>query len=79
MTVAPPHDPARVPPCPAFPAAPTTKPAASSIFPRMCDNIRLHAAGELGGDCHGNLGRGFRGRICGFLRVDYEYDEGRKS
>jgi hypothetical protein len=40
-------------------------------FPRMCDKIRLHAAGELGDEYHAFLGKGFDGRICAFLRVDY--------
>lgn len=41
-------------------------------FARMCDKIRLHAAGELPGDYHPFLGKGFDGRICGYLRVAYE-------
>ena len=40
-------------------------------FPRMCDKIRLHAADELPEAYHGYLGKGFDGRICAFLRVDY--------
>ena len=40
-------------------------------FARMCDKIRLHAAGELGPDYQAFLGKGFDGRICAFLRVDY--------
>ncbi len=41
-------------------------------FPRMCDKIRLQAAGELAEDYFGYLGKGFDGRICAFLRVSYE-------
>lgn len=40
-------------------------------FGRMLDKIRLHAAGRLPADYHANLGIGFDGRICGFLRVAY--------
>lgn len=40
-------------------------------FPRMCDKIRMQSAGELGDDYHGYLGKGFDGRICAFLRVEY--------
>lgn len=40
-------------------------------FARMCDKIRLHAAGELPADYHEQLGSGFDGRMCGYLQVDY--------
>lgn len=40
-------------------------------FARMCDKIRLHAAGKLPEVYHEYLGKGFDGRICGFLRIDY--------
>ncbi len=40
-------------------------------FGRMLDKIRLHAAGRLPADYHGNLGVGFDGRTCAFLGVDY--------
>lgn len=41
-------------------------------FGRMLDKIRLHAAGKLPVDEYvPNLGRGFDGRCCSFLRVDY--------
>lgn len=40
-------------------------------FGRMLDKIRLHAAGRLPSDYHANLGAGFDGRTCTFLRVDY--------
>lgn len=38
---------------------------------RIFDKIRLHAAGQLPADYHANLGIGFDGRACTFLRVDY--------
>jgi Domain of unknown function (DUF5069) len=43
-------------------------------FGRMLDKIRLHALGELHSDYHSNLGhvKGGDGRMCNFLRVDYE-------
>jgi gluconokinase len=41
-------------------------------FGRMLDKIRLHAAGQLpAADYVPNLGKGFDGRCCHFLRVDY--------
>ncbi|MBL9216526.1 MAG: DUF5069 domain-containing protein [Opitutaceae bacterium] len=40
-------------------------------FGRMLDKIRLHAAGRLPADYHGNLGKGFDARCCGFLGIDY--------
>ena len=57
---------------PRFPRSAYDQTGGLVYFPRMCDKIRLHAAGELGEDYHGYLGKGFDGRICGFLRVDYE-------
>jgi len=42
-------------------------------FGRMLDKIRLHAAGQLPvADYAGNLGKGFDGRTCSFLRVNYD-------
>ena len=42
-------------------------------FGRMLDKIRLHAAGRLPVDDYGpNLGKGFDGRCCNFLRVNYD-------
>jgi len=38
---------------------------------RMLDKIRLHAAAQLPADYHSNLGLGFDGRACAFLRVSY--------
>lgn len=40
-------------------------------FGRMIDKIRLHASGHLPSDYHANLGLGFDGRCCTFLRVKY--------
>lgn len=40
-------------------------------FGRMLDKIRLHAAGRLPADYTANLGIGFDGRCCNFLRVKY--------
>jgi hypothetical protein len=40
-------------------------------FARMLSKIRLQAAGELPADYHTNLGKGFDGRCCRFLKVDY--------
>ncbi|MFZ5496367.1 MAG: DUF5069 domain-containing protein [Verrucomicrobiota bacterium] len=42
-------------------------------FGRMLDKIRLQAAGKLPLDEYGaNLGKGFDGRCCSFLRVQYD-------
>ena len=40
-------------------------------FSRMLDKIRLHARGELPPDYIPWLGKGFDGRCCRFLRVEY--------
>ncbi|HVS54115.1 MAG TPA: DUF5069 domain-containing protein [Opitutaceae bacterium] len=42
-------------------------------FGRMLDKIRLQAAGKLPADEYAaNLGKGFDGRCCAFLRVNYD-------
>jgi carbohydrate kinase (thermoresistant glucokinase family) len=42
-------------------------------FGRMLDKIRLHAAGKLPpADYAANLGQGFDGRCCNFLRIEYQ-------
>lgn len=41
-------------------------------FARMCDKIRLEAAGDLPEDYRPFLGKGFDGRICAFFGVAYE-------
>jgi len=40
-------------------------------FARMLHKIRLRAAGTLRSEYHANLGSGFDGRCCRFLRVEY--------
>ena len=40
------------------------------FFGRLLDKLRLHAAGRLPADY--NRGHGLDGRICSFLKVDYE-------
>lgn len=40
-------------------------------FARCLNKIRLHARGELREDFHSQLGQGFDGRLCAYLRVDY--------
>jgi gluconokinase len=40
-------------------------------FGRMLDKIRLHAAGRLPADFQKNVGTGFDGRCCNFLRVKH--------
>jgi gluconokinase len=41
-------------------------------FPRLCEKIRLHAAGKLWDELHGNLGSGMDLWTCQFLGVDYD-------
>jgi len=41
-------------------------------FGRLLDKIRLQAAGRLPADYLANLGKGFDGRCCSFLRVAYD-------
>lgn len=41
-------------------------------FARMCDKIRLNAADNLAAEYHKNVGKGFDGRMCQYLHVDYE-------
>jgi len=40
-------------------------------FPRMLDKVRLHAAGQLPGEYHNNLGGGFDERALHFLWIEY--------
>lgn len=56
---------------PRFPRSAHDEVGGLIYFARMCDKIRLHAAGELPEAYLDYLGKGFDGRICGFLRVDY--------
>ena len=41
------------------------------FLPRTLEKIRLHARGALHPDYHEFVGRGFDGRLCHFLGVDY--------
>lgn len=41
-------------------------------FPRLCEKVRLHAAGELDEAYHANLGAGMDLWTCEFLGVLYE-------
>jgi hypothetical protein len=54
-----------------FPCSPTERTGGMMWFPRMLDKIRLHARGELPPDYFPWLGKGFDGRCCRFLRVEY--------
>ena len=40
-------------------------------FARMCSKIRLYASGKLPTDYHELLGKGFDGRTCRYLKVEY--------
>ena len=52
--------------------SPYAKVGRLAYFGRMIDKIRLHAAGKLPMDEYApNMGKGFDGRCCTFLRVDY--------
>lgn len=53
------------------PRSPYDKVSGAFYFARMLDKMRLKAAGSLHEDYHGNLGRGFDGRLCQYLRVSY--------
>ena len=48
-----------------------TKVGGMIYLPRMLDKIRKHARGELREDFHENMGKGFDGRCCAYLHVDY--------
>ena len=54
-----------------FPCSPKLETDGVLYFPRLCDKIRLHAAGELHPDYHANLGSGMDLWTCQFLGVDY--------
>jgi gluconokinase len=41
-------------------------------FPRLCDKVRLQAAGTLSPGYHDNLGSGMDHWTCQFLGVDYD-------
>jgi hypothetical protein len=42
------------------------------FLPRTLDKIRKHARGELHEEHHEYLGRGFDGRLCHFMGIQYE-------
>ena len=56
----------------AVPCSPTIELDGIPYFPRLCEKVRLHAAGELREDLHGNLGLGMDLWTCQFLGVAYE-------
>lgn len=54
-----------------FPVSPRLEIEGLVYFRRMCDKIRLQAAGCLPADYHANLGRMMDAWTCAFLGVDY--------
>lgn len=54
------------------PVSPFIKVGGLYFFARSLDKIRLHARGELHEDHFEFIGKGFDGRLCGFLRISYE-------
>lgn len=59
-----------------MPAVPALRSCYSRVgrlvyFGRMIDKIRLHSTGALPPDYLANLGVGFDGRCCTFLRISY--------
>ena len=54
------------------PCSPTIELDGIPYFPRLCEKVRLFAAGELREDLHGNLGLGMDLWTCQFLGVAYE-------
>ena len=54
------------------PVSAYTKVGGMYFFARTLDKIRLHARGELHEDHHEYLGKAYDGRLCHFLRIDYE-------
>jgi hypothetical protein len=55
-----------------FPKSPLVLVGGIPYFARMCDKIRLQAAGELHADYISNLGGGFDKWTCEYLRIDYK-------
>ena len=55
-----------------YPRSPYDTEGGLVYLPRMLDKIRMDLAGEIGDDYREYLGKGFDGRCCQFLRVDYE-------
>lgn len=56
---------------PTLPKSPLVEVGGLFYFARMCDKIRVHAAGGLHADYIRNLGRGFDRWMCEYLRVKY--------
>ncbi len=56
-----------------YPKSPLETTKGMMYFPRMLDNIRLHAGGELHEDYHKNFGtrRTLDAACCNFLRVNH--------
>jgi len=55
----------------ATPCSPYDKIDGLLYFPRLCDKVRLMAAGTLHSDFHANLGKAMDLWTCQFLGVDY--------
>ena len=55
-----------------FPCSPKEETNGLPYFARMCEKIRLHAAGKLHPDLRENLGRAMDAWTCEFLSIDYE-------
>jgi hypothetical protein len=56
----------------AIPCSPNEELDGLVYFPRLCDKVRLFAAGELRDDFHENLGHGMDLWTCQFLGVSYD-------
>ena len=55
-----------------IPCSPRLETDGVLYFPRLCDKIRLHQAGELHPGYHANLGSGMDLWTCQFLGVGYD-------
>lgn len=55
-----------------YPTSPRTEIDGLPYFPRLCEKVRLFAAGELHAELHDNLGRGMDLWICQFYGIEYE-------
>ena len=54
-----------------YPISPSEEIDGMLYFPRLCNKIRLHQAGDLHEDFHENLGKGMDLWTCQFLEIDY--------
>lgn len=54
------------------PVSAFTKVGGMYFVARTLDKIRLHARGELHEEHHEFIGKGFDGRLCRFMRIEYE-------